>query len=147
MIQEIKEAAESVGISAFITNSGERIENQLNRITREEDLPIMLVSWDIDVNLNFDSSGFLENPVASIVALILTKPEDTSKEEAEKSAEEMALLYHAFLKSLNSIQIRYQKQSDQPITSASYKMVPQHGAGKHSGVLCRWNMKVKVENC
>lgn len=147
MIEEIKLAAEEVGINAFITNSNERIETQLNRLTKEEELPIMLVSWDINVTLQFDNSGFLQNPSADIVALLVTKPEDMTKDEAEKSAEEMGLLFTQFLQKLNSSLSVYQKQAEQPIGGASYKMVPVHGAGKHSGVLGKWNMKTAVVNC
>lgn len=147
MIDKLKESAENVGISAFITNSEDRIETQLNRLTREEDLPIMLISWDIDVSLSFDENGFMENPVAQIVALLVTKPEDTSKQEAEDNSAAMGKLFEAFLRDLHGNLIEFQKQTGSPITSASYKLVPKHGAGKHSGVLGRFSMRIDVENC
>lgn len=147
MIQLIKDAAAEVGIVAFITNSTERIETQLNRIVREEDLPIMLVSWDIDVNLVFDPSGFLQNPTVNIVSLLVEKPETTSKEEAEKSAVAMGVLFQTFLQKLHSKLIIFQKQTDPPVSNASYKLTPIHGAGKHSGVLGRFTMRIAVTNC
>ena len=147
MIDVIKKSAEDVGINAFITNSNEKIETQLNRLTKEEELPLMLVSWDMNVSLQFDKNGFLQNPSVDIVALLVTKPEDLSKDEAEKSAVEMGTLFTQFLQNLNSSLSIYQKQAEQPISGASYKLVPQHGMGKHSGVLGKWNMKTAVINC
>ena len=147
MIQNIKDAADAVGIVAFISNSNEKIETQLNRIVRSEDLPVMLVSWDIDVSLNIDANGFLENPTASIVSLLVEKPEDTSKDEAEKSAEAMGELFKKFIQQLNSQLVVFQKQAEAPISGATYKLVPIHGAGKHSGILGRWSMKTSVVNC
>ena len=44
MISNIKKAADNVGITAIITNSTEKIEVQLNKITSLEDLPLMLIS-------------------------------------------------------------------------------------------------------
>ncbi len=58
MISEIKQAASAIGITTVITNSNERIESQLNRLTGIEDLPILLISWDIDTDLDFDATGF-----------------------------------------------------------------------------------------
>jgi len=54
MIAHIQTAAANVGISTFITNSEDKIDIQLSRLTRDENQPTMLVSWDIDVNLTFD---------------------------------------------------------------------------------------------
>lgn len=147
MIKFIRDAATEVGIAAYITNSTEKIETQLNRIVREEDLPIMLVSWDINVSLAFDSNGFLENPTVDVVSLLVSKPEDTSKEEAEDTAFEMGGLFQRFIQSLNKKLRVYQKQTGSPITNASYKLVPRHGAGKHSGVLGRFTMRIDIENC
>ena len=36
MIQQMKDAAKAVGIVALITNSTDRIETQLNSLTKEE---------------------------------------------------------------------------------------------------------------
>ena len=58
MIQDIKIAAEACGITAVITNSSERIETQLNRITGIEDLPILLCSWDFETTINFKNNSY-----------------------------------------------------------------------------------------
>lgn len=147
MIQYIIDAADEVGIAAYVSNSTEKIETQLNRITKESDLPIMLVSWDLDVTLAFDSNGFLENPSVDAVVLLVEKPEDLSKVEAEESAVNMGKLYQQFLQVLHGKLNVYQKQEGSPIPSATYKLVPRHGAGKHSGILGKFTMKTDVANC
>lgn len=147
MIEDIKSAAEDVGITALITNSTEKIETQLNRITGIEDLPIMLVSWDLDVTLSFDTNGFLNNPSVKVICLLMDKAEDTSKEEAEKTAEAMGNLYQQFIQKLYERLVNVQRQVEPSITEAGYKLVPKHGAGKHSGVLGRFTMKTGISNC
>lgn len=139
MITILKNTAEEVGINLFITNSKEKIEVQLNRLTREEDLPIMLVSWDIDVALTF-SNGFLNNPTLNITSLLLTKPETLEKGEAEDSADEMALLFQKMIQLLNNNLVIINKSIGDPIINAGYKMVPIHGHSKHAGVLGRFTM-------
>ena len=148
MLQTIKDTAEAVGIVAIVTNSKEQLETQLNKITREEQDPIMLITWDIITKLSFDINGFLQNPPASIVALLVSKPEDNTKDEAEKVAVEMGELFKTFIQALYSALIPVQTSSiEPPVTEISYQLVPQHGAGKHSGVLGRWVMKTAVINC
>ena len=149
MIADIKTAAESVGITAVITNSKEKIETQLNRITRVEDLPLMLVSWDLESTIDFDEHGFLNNPVTNVVVLLMDKAEDSSKEVAESTAEGMATLYQSFCKALYSQLIQYQKvQGQDMLTNISYSLAPQYGLGKHSGVLGRFTMQSQsVNNC
>jgi hypothetical protein len=149
MIADIKTAAESVGITAVITNSKEKIETQLNRITRVEDLPLMLVSWDLESTIDFDEHGFLNNPVTNVVVLLMDKAEDSSKELAENTAEEMAMLYQSFCRALYSELIQYQKvQGQDMLTNISYSLAPQYGLGKHSGVLGRFTMQSQsVSNC
>lgn len=141
ILTNIKTAAESVGVNAIITNSNEKIETQLNRLTHEEHLPILLISWDIKATIQFQDNGFVSNPTLAIVCLLLTKPEDTSKYEAESSAEDMAGIYVNFLQALSDIQRPLLRTGDQAITNAEYQLVPIHGAGKHSGVLGRFNVK------
>lgn len=147
MIQHIRDAATSVGITAVITNSKEKIEVQLNSLTKDGDAPIMLVSWDIDTTLNFNVNGFLDNPSSTIVALLVKKPADLTKDVSEDAAIEMALLFRRFLQALYSILIPYQTGAGSPITNATYKLVPKHGAGKHSGVLGKFVMRTEVGNC
>ena len=148
MIAEIKEAAEFVGVTAFITNSTEKIEVQLNRLTGQEDLPIMLVSWDLDIKISFNNNGFLDNPTVDVVCLLLGKPEDTTKDEAENMAEEMYFLYISFIQQLRSLlSPKLVNYAGQPITNIGCKLVPKHGAGKHSGVLGRFTMITSITNC
>ena len=148
MTAEIREAAASVGVTAFITNSTEKIEVQLNRLTGQEDLPIMLVGWDLDIKITFNDNGFLDNPTVDVVCLLLGKPEDTTKDEAENMAEEMYFLYINFIQSLRTLlSPKMVNYADQPITNAGCKLVPKHGAGKHAGVLGRFTMITSVKNC
>tara|TARA_B110000014_G_C19533559_1_gene286173 strand:- start:15 stop:461 length:447 start_codon:yes stop_codon:yes gene_type:complete len=148
MIAEIKQAAESVGVTAFITNSTEKIEVQLNRLTSQADLPIMLVSWDLEIKMDFNDNGFLDNPTSDVVCLLLGKPEDTTKEEAENMAEDMYFLYLDFLQELrDTLSPKLVNYQSQPIINAGCKLVPVHGLGKHSGVLGRFTMITGITNC
>lgn len=142
MIADLKIAAEAVGITAIITNSNEKIETQLNRITGVEDLPIMLVSWDLETSLQFNEHGFLDNPVTNVVLLLMDKPKDRTKDVAEDTAEAMATLYQQFIQSLYTQLIQYQKvQGQEMLTQISYTLVPKHGLGKHAGVMGRFTMQ------
>ena len=148
MIGDIKTAAESVGITAVITNSTEKIEVQLNRLTGQEDLPLMLVSWDLDLTLQINENGFLDNPKAKVVCLLMNKPEDTAKETHEDMSVEMFYLYSQFIQSLNSILSTKQvNHANYPVQDIGAKLVPKHGLGKHSGVMGRFTMSISVTNC
>ena len=57
MIAQLKEAASDVGIKIVFSNSREEIDTQINKMMRIEDVPQMLVSWDVDTTLNFDSNA------------------------------------------------------------------------------------------
>ena len=148
MIKDIEEAAESVGITTFVTNSSEKIETQLNRITGFEDLPCMLVSWDLDTTLVFDVNGFLKNPSTKVVCLLMDKADDTTKDEMEETADKMGELFQVFIQKLYELLIKYQRVSGENIlTDIGYKRVPKHGAGKHSGCIGRFTMETAVANC
>lgn len=162
MIQLIQDAATEVGIALVITNSKERIETQLNSLTHKEekgdpsnpntvtrttDLPIMLVSWDIDTSLVFNVNTFLDNPDSKIVALLVKKASDLKKNTLEDASVEMGVLFTQFIQVLNSKLIPYMRSSTTPITQCGYQLVPRYGAGVHSGVLCRWNMKTGLDVC
>jgi antitoxin component of RelBE/YafQ-DinJ toxin-antitoxin module len=145
MIDDIKQAAEVVGITMLITNSSERIETQLNRITRHEDLPIMLISWDFVTTLAFRDDGLLDNPELTLTALLMTKAEDNTKERREYAAEEMGKLFETFIQRLHNVIVGYQTSIVTPsITGASYTRLPLYGSGKHSGILANWSMKVRL---
>lgn len=162
IIQLIQDSAQAVGIALVISNSSDKIETQLNAlthkaekgdpsnptvITRPTGLPIMLVSWDIDTDLNFNSNTFLDNPDSKIVALLMKKATDMKKDTLEQASIDMGILFTQFLNDLNQRLIPYMRTSTSPITQAGYKLVPRHGNGVHSGVLCRWRMKTGLDVC
>lgn len=148
MIEDIKTAALTAGITAVITNSTEKIEVQLNKITHLEDLPIMLISWDLNISLNFNDNGFLDNPVSDVVALLMMKPEDLGKDSHEAGAEEMYFLYMDFLQALRDIlSLKLKNYDKQPITGITCGLVPRHGLGKHAGILGKFSMITAVSNC
>lgn len=162
MIQLIKESALAIGIAIVITNSKENIETQLNslthkaekgntkdpaEVTRITDLPIMLISWDIDTSLVFNQHGLLDNPDSSITALLMKKAGDLKKESLESSAVEMGELFQVFIQDLHERLVPLMRTTTSPISNCTYKLVPSHGFGKHSGVLCKWRMKSKLDVC
>lgn len=142
IIPALKAAAKSVGVSAFITDSDRGIDTQLTRITKVEQLPIMLISWDMERDLSFDSNGFLNPSGVKVVCLLLTKPETMEKDEAEESAEKMGILFEQFLQHLYSSQSSIVRPPTSPITGANYKLLPWYGIAKHSGVLGRFTVGV-----
>src|SRR5690554_6681187 len=146
IIKNIKQAAKEVGVKAVITNSDEKLETQLNRLTKAGDLPIMLISWDIDFTIQFDSHGFMDNPRASIVCVVLDKPEDISKLEAEDIAIETAQINKMCVISRNNIVKPKTKNRIIPTPNAQYKLVPRHGIAKHSGVLGRFVVSDEITN-
>jgi hypothetical protein len=147
MINLIKQSATECGIGTVLTNSEKSIETQLNTLTLAGDIPIMLISWDIDTSLNFDVNGFLENPDSKITALLMTKATDLTKVSMEDASIEMGALFQIFIQNLYLKLIEFQKSNNPPITNVSYLLVPKHGSGKHSGVLCKWNMKTTISVC
>lgn len=148
MIADITIAAEAVGITAVISNSNEKIETQLNRITGIESLPIMLVSWDLETTLEFNDNGFLKNPSTNVVCLLMDKARDTTKEEAENTAETMGALFQGFIQNLRSLLVVYQLgETEDILSNITYTLAPKHGLGKHSGVLGRFTMMTEISNC
>lgn len=148
MITQIKQAAEQADITAVITNSDSKIETQLNRLTDSVDLPIMLVSWDLTTSYEFDSNGFMKNPVTPVVCLLMSKSDSPEKQLMEDKAEEMRELFVTFIKSLYQILIPFNRDPTTPVLSqVNTKLVPKHGLGKHSGVLGRFTMKSGITNC
>lgn len=147
MIQYIQQAALECGIGVVVTNSEEKIETQLNSLTSREESPIMLISWDIDTDLVFDENGFLENPSSKIVALLMKKAPTLTKDDMETASITMGVLYQSFIQKLWDLLIPFQRSLTAPISGATYKLVPKHGAGKHSGVLCKWTMRTDLNVC
>lgn len=145
MIDFINDSAKECAITTVILNSDTAIETQLNNITKIEDLPIMLISWDIDFNLTFDVNGILENPVVPIVALLMTKSSTLEKVDFEKRAFDMGVIFTKFIQNLYKRLAPLQRNGLPAITNATYKIIPKHGMGKHSGVMCKWSMRIPIE--
>ena len=149
MIDLIKLSASEVGIKGVVSNSDKALEIQLNSLTRTADAPIMLLAWDIDTDLEFNSNGVLRNPKSKITALLMKKAYDTSALELEKTAVEMGELFQVFIQNLYSRLIPLSTESGTgiPLSNITYKLVPRHGAGAHSGVLCNWSMISGIKGC
>jgi len=147
MISNIKKAAENSGITAVVSNSSEKIETQLNRITGIEDLPIMLVSWDLETELSFDENGHLNNPSTRVTLLLMTKAESREKADHEEAAEQMAFLFQEFIQKLNSSLVSFNRASGPGVTNIGHTLVPMHGMGKHSGIIGRFSMIGEINNC
>jgi hypothetical protein len=135
MLKEIKQVGEDLGITVIITSSKEKIETQLNRIVMREVMPVMLISWDIKIKLEFNSSGGFKNPTTTPKILLLDKAEDTSKASQEKTADDMALLFQSFLLNLNNYMTANSNAFGQSLTNIKFQFVPNYGAGKHSGII------------
>ena len=145
MLTEMKKVAEEIGITLIIAESDKAIESQLNRITRVETLPVMLSSWDLDVQLEFDESGFLKNPTVDVTLLLITKAETLEKKDLEFEAEEMGKLFIQFVKNLKTYLTANTNVKENPITGISFTYVPSFGAGKHSGVLGKFKVQQNLE--
>lgn len=145
MITDVmKEVALQVGITTFITNSDERIESQLNRLTKLGDSAIMLVNYGLTATTEFDDDGILRNPKYSVTLLLMDKPEDLTKEVAEEKSEEMSIVCTNFLQVLNTTQRPKLRTNANAVTSIKVTLVPSHGAGKHAGVLCSFDVLDEV---
>lgn len=146
MLTELKTVASTLGITLVILESDKTIENQLNRIIRIEDMPIMLSSWDLDVQLEFDSqTGFLKNPTVDVTLLLLTKADSLERYELESSAEEMGKLFIQFVKNLKTYLTTNTNVKQNPITGISFTYTPDFGASKHSGVLGKFKVQQNLE--
>lgn len=145
MIDYIEASAKACNIQSIITDSDSGIETQLNNLTKIEDLPIMLISWDIDVNLNFTSDGLLDTPSIPIVALLMTKSKTKEKKDLQADADRMGDLFAKFIQHLYGVLSPLQKSTEPAITNATYKRLPKYGMGWHSGVMCKFTMKIPIE--
>lgn len=147
VISNMEAAAEAVGINAVITESDRAINTQLVSLSKEEMHPLMLISWDMERDLTFDEHGFLRSVGVKVVCLLLTKPEDLTKEEAKYEAEKMGVKFEQFLKALYDILAPTMVNMNQlPVSAVGYKLVPWHGISKHSGVLGRFTMGYNPAN-
>jgi len=144
MLKELKAAAEEVGFSIIIATSDRNIQDQLTTITRTESLPLALVSWDLDVNIEFDDNGLMNNPTTSVTLLLIDKAESLEKIELEEKAEEMGELFIRFIKNAKNYMTTNTNVKEQPITDISFTYVPSYGSGKHSGVLAKFTMQLNT---
>ena len=144
MLKELKAAAEEVGFSIIIATSDRNINDQLNRIVREADLPLALVSWDLDINVSFDNNGLMNNPTTSVTLLLIDKAESLEKIELEEKAEQMGDLFIRFIKNAKNYMTTNTNVKEQPITDISFTYVPSYGSGKHSGVLAKFTMQLPI---
>jgi hypothetical protein len=144
MLTELKAAAEEVGFSIIIATSDRNIQDQLNRITRTESLPLALVSWDLDINVSFDDNGLMGNPTTSVTLLLIDKAESLEKIELEEKAEQMGELFIRFIKNAKNYMTTNTNVKEQPIKDISFTYVPSYGSGKHSGVLAKFTMQLPI---
>lgn len=144
MLTELKAAAEEVGFSIIIATSDRNINDQLNRIVREQDLPLALVSWDLNVNIEFDNNGLMNNPTTDVTLLLIDKAETLEKIDLEEKAEEMGDLFIKFIKNAKDYMTTNTNVKENPISGISFTYVPSYGSGKHSGVLCKFRMQLNT---
>ena len=146
MLKDLKAASLEVGFSTIIATSEKNIKDQLNIITRTENLPLALVSWDIEKRIEFDESGFLKNPTTDITMLLVDKAESLEKIELEKTSEEMGDLFIKYIKNLKNYLTQRTNVKQGPITGISFTHVPKFGAGQHSGVMAKFNVQLNLNN-
>ena len=144
MLKELKAAAEEVGFSIIIATSDRNINDQLNRIVREGELPLALVSWDLDVNVTFNENGLMNNPTTNVTLLLIDKANSLEKIELEKKAEEMGDLFIRFIKNAKNYMTTNTNVKENPISGISFTYVPSYGSGKHSGVLAKFTMQLNT---
>lgn len=143
IIDTIKVVAASVGITTVILNSDENIKTQLNRLTSVEDLPIMLINWDLEKIITFGDFGMMNDPVAKIDFLLLGKVNTTANEPNYQTAESMSALFYDFIQTLYYEVKRSSKTNVEPITNISLKLQIKLDSHKHSGVLGHFDI---IEN-
>jgi hypothetical protein len=142
MLKEIKQVGKDLGINVIITTSEQRIETQLNRIVREESLPVMLISWDIRVRASFNEFGFLGNPTTTPKILLLDKATTITKEQQELVADKTGDLFILFINSLSNYMKDNSNVFEAPITDMNFQYAPSYGSGKHSGVIGEFTLKL-----
>jgi hypothetical protein len=144
MLKELKAAAEEVGFSIIIATSDRNIKDQLNTIVRTCELPLALVSWDLDINVSFNDNGLMNNPTTEVTLLLIDKAESLEKIELEEKAEQMGELFIRFMKNAKNYMTTNTNVKEQPITNISFTYVPKFGGGQHSGVLAKFTMQLPI---
>ena len=144
MLKELKAAAEEVGFSIIIATSDRNINDQLNRIVRSEELPLALVSWDLNINVTFNENGLMDNPTTEVTLLLIDKAESLEKIDLEEKAQEMGDLFIKFIKNSKDYMTKNTNARENPITNISFTYAPSYGSGKHSGVLAKFTMQLPI---
>ena len=144
MLKELKAAAEEVGFSIIIATSDRNIKDQLNTIVRLESLPLAMVSWDLDINIEFDDNGLMNNPTTKVTLLLIDKAESLEKIDLEEKAYEMGELFTTFIKNAKDYMTTNTNVKEQPITNISFTYAPKFGGGQHSGVLAQFTMQLPI---
>ena len=145
MLTDLKTVASDLGITLVIAESDKDINTQLNRIVRIEDLPILMSSWDLNVNLEFDENGFLKNPTTDVTLLLLSKANTLERSDLEAEAEEMGKLFIQFVKNVKTYLTANTNVKENPVTGISFTYVPAFGSGKHSGVLGKFKVQMNLD--
>ena len=146
MLKELKKSSLEAGFETHIAMSDKDINDQLNRIIREGDLPLALVSWDLDVKITFDENGFLKNPTTEVTMLLLDKASSLEKIDLEEKAEEMGELFISFIRGYKDSLVSDTNVKENPITDISFVYVPKYGNGQHSGVLGKFTTQLPISD-
>mgnify|MGYP003645766588 FL=1 len=146
MLKDLKKAAKNSGFTLHIATSDRNIKDQLNTIVRTEDLPMALSSWDLDVNLEFNEFGELNNPTTQVTMLLIDKADSLQKKDLEDRAEDMGQLFIQYVRNLKAYLTANTNVKENPITGASFTYVPKFGGGQHSGVLGKFNVQMNIED-
>jgi len=145
MLSNLKLASLQAGFATHIAQSERDINSQLSRIVREGQLPLALVSWDLNVDLAFNASGHLENPTTKVTMLLVDKALTLDKDDLEAKAEEMGELFIKFIRSYKDYLVTNTNVKQDAVTGISFTYVPSYGAGKHSGVLATFTTQLNLE--
>ena len=114
---------------------------------RNEELPIALVNWDLQTDINFDSDGFLDNPSTNVTMLLMDKSETRDYSDMIDKSEEIGDLFVQFIQVLNNALRQFNRKGENAVSGANYTIVPKHGAGYHSGVIATFNLKTPIRRC
>ena len=147
MIAQLNEAAELAGIEMVVTNSRQELDVQISKLTRQGETPKMLISWDMDTTITFDSNGFMDNPRVKMTILIMGMAQDNGDQYKLETAELMGEYFKKFVRNLNTILLPFSRSGTIPVSDVGYKLVPMYGRGQHSGVIGRVTAIAQVDNC
>lgn len=141
-ISLIKTAAESVGITAVVSDSETNLKTQLNRLKDDADDPQALIGWDLVTTTEFDLNGFLTTPKTPVVMLLMSKADSREKDDREAKSEEMVALFFKFLEELrgNLVSVNRTEEPTQIITGIEATNMPKYGMSQHAGCVGKFTM-------